>query len=199
MLTQNNIREKVYTNTIVCLLLAIYCWAWDLPSRGTPLVTNIFFICKFLSIADSFLVRGGGPVHNLLSACGPCVPWTCIPCVNYTSIIHTCVLPVVSGRHPFLGITQPLWLLHIFCLLFYRAPWALTWGGGVEFDEDLPFKTECSQFSYFPHITQYSSVYLLPYTAGRSFSNGAWGRPWSVGAPECHQKLFFCYTSLAEQ
>lgn len=70
--------------------------------------------------------------------------------------VHTCSVSVgsyklCSGwfRGPcFLVILHLLGLLHSFCFLFHKLPWAL-WG--ERFNGDIPFGAECPRLSHFQH------------------------------------------------
>lgn len=83
-----------------------------------------------MSFDDSFLARVGVQAHA--PALGFSLSWACSGlCMLPQSVwVRMCSNLVVSRKHCFLGVIHSLWLLQSFCLLFYKALWALAGGGG---------------------------------------------------------------------
>lgn len=88
MLAQNNRKRKCKRKSIqtpLRLVLAIYSSAWDLSSSETPLKKPIFFLSKFMSIADSFFGWGGAHAHFPSQHVGPV-------CLEPADLVHAASL-----------------------------------------------------------------------------------------------------------
>lgn len=95
------------------------------PSETLMQKTTSAF-CKCPSVGNSFLVTNGGvcPLPSALAL--PSGGNTCGPCVRCFRLrVHTCVNSAACRRPCCLGVLHPLRILHSFCLLFCKVPWAL--------------------------------------------------------------------------
>ena len=86
-------------------------------------------ICKWLSVGDCFWVRNRDLCSVLLSALGPYLmqPYADPAYAASVSVSSHVLWPWWFRKPCFLGVLLPLWLLHCFCLLFYRVPWVIWW------------------------------------------------------------------------
>lgn len=133
MLAQNNRKRKCKRKSIqtpLRLVLAIYSSAWDLSSSETPLKKPIFFLSKFMSIADSFLVGVEPMLISLLSTWALCALNLQTLCMLPVSVTHMCALPVVSVSL----------LLHTAGGNFSYGGWGRCWSVST---------SECHQESFF--------------------------------------------------
>lgn len=80
-----------------------------------------------LSIANSFLTRGGILSPLPLSTLGFWAAWACVGLTHIalTSVHLYVQLPCCDGKHYFLVLIHCLWLLDSCSLLFFNCPWAL--------------------------------------------------------------------------
>lgn len=137
------------------LLLAVrgpYLQVWLIyPVRLRRRKRNCF-LCKSMSISDSFLVRNGSLCPLSPLSAGPCLAWSYVDPMHDAGLCESvCVTSrVVSGRHCFLEIIHPLWLLKSSHLLCHVAPWApvVIRSREVVVDEDTLFRTETSKISH---------------------------------------------------
>lgn len=132
MLKQRKMRPKVYK--IPLRFLCVLREHLHLPGMGLP--WGAAAISSKDSIEENWSFRWvptetaswlqWEPMATLPSECwnfewlDPVLPWSLW--------VHLSVSSVVSGRHHFLGVMHPLWLLQWFCLLFYRFSRALRGG-----------------------------------------------------------------------
>lgn len=124
----------------------------DVSSDSQIQKTDCLFSRRYQSLITSCL--GVGPGIRFLSlVLGPCLTWVCAGPVHTATLsvsshvwVHTCVSPVVPGRHDFLGVIRHFWLLQSLLCLFHKVPW------GKGLDKDMPFGTEGARVSCSWHI-----------------------------------------------
>lgn len=104
--------------------------------------TPYFFLCKRLSVENSFFVTDGNlcPLPHL----GTGVPSG----MNLRKLsvclrvwVHVCISPFLSGRHYFFWVTLHFWLVTVFPSHFHIDPWAL--GRGLKKTSHLGLISPC--------------------------------------------------------
>lgn len=121
---------------LLCLcVLAICSWAWAWCVLSAPTDTPL----QWLSVADSFFVKGRVQVVHLSLSAGALSGLDLCACATVSGRVLMCHSPVVSTRL-FPGVTWYL-ALTVFLPLFCIAPWTLMGG----FHGDFPFRTECPE------------------------------------------------------
>jgi hypothetical protein len=137
----------------------------------------------------------------------------------HAATVHVCISPAVSGGHCFLDLIHHLWLLQSLCHLFWVEPreegldedisfpegrglmktshslrggvwWRhlIPWGEG--FDEDIPFRIECSKVSLSAYCPVTGLCRQLFSTARNLLSGDVWMGHWSMVIAEYHRSHF---------
>lgn len=147
----------------ICFVVASYSWVWCLPEvwliQWDSTGENKFPHYKKVSVADSLLVRVGSPCPlsplsagypsglNLHRSGGWVLP--------QSMWVHVCINLTMWGRHCFLGVMHPAWLLDSFYLLFSIVPW------GEGFDNDIHLGISAPK-SPTPHIVWLRVTMFVP-------------------------------------
>lgn len=135
-------------------------WLLVYISSDTPL-DKMDFVFHQVPIARSFLVRCEILCALPFLLLGFCLDLTRAGFIHpVTSLwVHVCITSVVSVRCCYRGIIHHLWLL-TWSHLFDIEGWSFREG----FDEDIPFRNECSKVSHFvqcPVLGLYVNHHLL--------------------------------------
>lgn len=106
----------------------------DWYSQWCIIVEILFFLCKWLSIVNSFLVTCELPCPCPVSVMGVCLAWICtgLRMLLCSLWMHLCFSPVMSGTYCSSRVIHNLWLLLCFFCFFLTNLWALK--GGVWWD-----------------------------------------------------------------
>lgn len=113
-----------------------------------------------MSVAPSFLVGVGACVHFLLSVLGPCLAWI------YAGPACAVTVPMSSHVHQSSGIWKMLFSLSHpssdSCNLSTSSSAWIPDPWGEWFNEDIPFRIECSKVSYSLHILHFCVSASVP-------------------------------------
>lgn len=135
-------RQRITKDTIEFILCWFYCWAQGqsllvFPVRF-PRRKLFFFVFEWLSSGDSFGITNGDLCPFLFSVLGPHLTQAHESSVHFdtVSVSYYAHRSCCSKKVCFLGILQPLCLLHSFHLLFCKVSLAFTRG----IDGDILFR-----------------------------------------------------------
>lgn len=118
-------------------------------------------------------------VYSPVSPQGRFLVWTCValcsPVHAVTVPVGSCVGPVASGRHNFLGI-----IFFSFYSLSNSSSGEFPEPRGEGFDEDIPFTPECFKVSYSLNSVRLMKTFSLELSVPRSLTRlqqkiSSWG------------------------